>query len=353
MAVEGGVVSYRRNGELVYSSTRTPRFPLLVDTSIHRLGSGFTNVVLSGELVQVAVAPPVLSLPTGHYTSNQAVVIAAEPQATIHYTTTGVDPTEADQVIAAGGSVAIEQDTVLKARAWAPGLIASGTTTATYTLGEVTTEPVAWTAGVNVSTAGGDVWKTAGSDSSWDAGAVSTRALVSMDGYVEFVAEVATGNRMLGLSNGDTDQGYPDIDFAVYLSGNSVSVYESGISRGAFGTYAVGDRFRVALEGGVVKYRRNGELLYTSTVPPRLPLLVDTSLHRLNSAFRGVVISGKLDETILPAPAFTPAPGVLNGPQDAASRAWPARHSATRSTAASRRPAPASTPRRFTWPRRQ
>ena len=67
------MVRYRRNGELVYTSTRTPRLPLLVDTSIHRLNSGFVSVMLSGELVQVAAAPPVFSVPTGHYSSAQSV----------------------------------------------------------------------------------------------------------------------------------------------------------------------------------------------------------------------------------------------------------------------------------------
>ena len=40
----------------------------------------------------------------------------------------------------------------------------------------------------------------------------------------------------------------------------TASVYESGASRGSFGPYATGDVFRVALEGGVIKYRKNGTL---------------------------------------------------------------------------------------------
>ena len=48
-----------------------------------------------------------------------------------------------------------------------------------------------------------------------------------------------------------------------------------------FGTYQAGDRFRVAVEGGVVKYRRNGVLFYTSAGAPAYPLLVDTALYSL------------------------------------------------------------------------
>jgi hypothetical protein len=59
----------------------------------------------------------------------------------------------------------------------------------------------------------------------------------------------------------------------------SSQVYEAGALRGTFGTYTTGDVLRVAVEGGVVKYRKNGTLLYTSTVAPTYPLLVDTSLY--------------------------------------------------------------------------
>jgi len=41
-----------------------------------------------------------------------------------------------------------------------------------------------------------------------------------------------------------------------------------------------------------VKYRKNGTLLYTSTVPLTYPLLVDTALYENGSTLSGVVISG-------------------------------------------------------------
>jgi hypothetical protein len=50
----------------------------------------------------------------------------------------------------------------------------------------------------------------------------------------------------------------------------------------------------VAVEGGVVKYYRNSTLVYTSTVTPQYPLLVDTSLNTQNASLNqltNVVIS--------------------------------------------------------------
>ena len=68
--------------------------------------------------------------------------------------------------------------------------------------------------------------------------------------------------------------------------------------RGLFGTYRAGDRFRVAVEGGIVRYRRNGVLFYTSAVTPAYPLLVDTALYSPAPRSRDVVLSGDLGEAV-------------------------------------------------------
>ena len=58
-----------------------------------------------------------------------------------------------------------------------------------------------------------------------------------------------------------------------------IYIYEKGTYRGAFGAYASGDKLKVAVESGVVKYYRNGTLLYTSTQAPTLPLRADASIY--------------------------------------------------------------------------
>jgi len=74
-------------------------------------------------------------------------------------------------------------------------------------------------------------------------------------------------------------------------TGGVIYVFESGNNRGTFGTYATGDKLRVAVEGGVVKYKKNGTVFYTSTVAPTYPLLVDTSLYTNGGTLTNVVIS--------------------------------------------------------------
>src|SRR4029077_19130358 len=115
-----------------------------------------------------------------------------------------------------------------------------------------------------------------------DSGAASTRAID--EGYIEFTASETNLDRMVGLGTGDSNQSYTDVDFGLYMGGNGVAgVYEAGVFRASFGSYVPGDRFRVAVESGVVKYYRNGTLGYTSGVSPTLPLRADTSIYQPNA----------------------------------------------------------------------
>ncbi len=157
-------------------------------------------------------------------------------------------------------------------------------------------QAVNWINLVNVSANGNTLQKTSGGWD-WNAGAASSQALASGDGYVEVVVDATNAYRMFGLSNGDSNAAYWDIDFALYpADGGGLYVYESGTYRGYFGTYAVGDRLRVAVEAGVVRYYRNNALLYTSGTAPTYPLLVDTSLYTPNGQVAQAVVSSGFRE---------------------------------------------------------
>ncbi len=156
------------------------------------------------------------------------------------------------------------------------------------------TELVSWANAIGLSVAGNSVTKTA--STSWgNAGASSTRALDG-DGYVEFAVPAHPGYAMFGLSNGDTDQDYADIDFAFYTypATGQLLVFESGTYRATVSSYAAGDTLRVGLASNSVKYYRNGSLVYTSSQTPTLPLRVDTSLYSTGASVNGVVLSGVL-----------------------------------------------------------
>ena len=199
VAVEGGAVKFKRNGVTLYTSTRTPTYPLIVDTALSSQGATL-SAHISGNWTAASPPPP-----------------------------------------------------------------SSG-------------EAVAWTSLVGVTASGNTLTKTAAGG--WgNAGAVSTKSLTSGDGLVEVTVSETNTHRMFGLGNGDTNANYADIEFGFLLiAGGNVQLYESGVSRGNFGVYASGDKVQVAVEGGAVKFKRNGVTLYTSTRTPTYPLLVDTAL---------------------------------------------------------------------------
>ncbi|HKZ78753.1 MAG TPA: RHS repeat-associated core domain-containing protein, partial [Pyrinomonadaceae bacterium] len=157
-----------------------------------------------------------------------------------------------------------------------------------------TAQNVSWTSvAPTIQVTGNSLQKVSGTSSWYDAGAVSSQTIQSGDGYVEFTPGNTATWRMIGLGNGNSSDHYADIEFAFHVAGGGggLHIYEAGVYRGQFGTYTSNDRLRVAVESGVVKYRKNGALVYTSTVTPTYPLLVDTSLNTVNSQLLNVVIS--------------------------------------------------------------
>ena len=101
---------------------------------------------------------------------------------------------------------------------------------------------------------------------------------------------------MFGLSHGDTDQSIEDIDYAIYTHKDlgEVCVFESGAAISCLAPYVAGDVLRVAVENGQVTYRQNGTLLYTSSVPPTYPLIVDTALNTAGGQVGSAVMAGEL-----------------------------------------------------------
>jgi hypothetical protein len=160
-----------------------------------------------------------------------------------------------------------------------------------------TPQNIVWTNAVSVNVSGNSLTKTGAEG--WNAGASSTKAIASGDGYVEFAAN-AYQARMFGLSHSDPNQSFATIGYAIHPNiGGMIDIWESGnfVSGGNY-SYQPGDRFRVAIEGGVVKYYRisggSMTLLYISTVAPNYPLMADTSLYYAGAAINDAVIFGTL-----------------------------------------------------------
>jgi hypothetical protein len=158
----------------------------------------------------------------------------------------------------------------------------AGVTVNVSNLTAPTVQNVVWTNLVNVTATGNSIQKTGGCSWCDDAGPISSQQIGSGNGYVEFTASETTTNRAIGLSHGNTDTTRTDIDYAIMMwtaqtSGTWAEIYENDVYKSGI-AYATGDVFRVAVEGGVINYYKNGVVWYTSFIPPVYPLLVDTSL---------------------------------------------------------------------------
>jgi hypothetical protein len=150
-------------------------------------------------------------------------------------------------------------------------------------------EPVIWMNAVNVVL---DEMRLINAGAAgWVAGAVSTKKIASGDGFVEFGSLETDKGKVCGLGHTDSDQSPADIDFAIKLdAAGQFQARESGATVGAGGSYNASDRFRVEIVAGVVRYLKNGTAFHVSTLAPRYPLRVDTSLNQTGATLDNVVM---------------------------------------------------------------
>lgn len=109
-----------------------------------QLGDGLqtnrtTPVQISGAAMSWKVPTPTLSVASGLYYADQTVTVTIpDPNATIRYTTTGVDPTSSDATVTSGGTVSVTQSQTLKVSGWKTGHTTSVVVARTYELKAVT-----------------------------------------------------------------------------------------------------------------------------------------------------------------------------------------------------------------------
>ncbi|WP_299061803.1 GEVED domain-containing protein [uncultured Polaribacter sp.] len=100
------------------------------------------------------------------------------------------------------------------------------------------------------------------------------------DFQLNFQTDLVSGRRfMIGLNSyPNINSSHTDIDYAIYINNTTLQVYESGASRGSFGSYASTDVLSVKKEGNVVTYLKNNVVFYASIVnATATDYFVDTS----------------------------------------------------------------------------
>jgi hypothetical protein len=313
IAVEGTVVKYYQNGVLKYTSATAPTYPLLLDTGLGSAGAAVQSAVISGGGDPTPPTVTITAPASGTTVSGPSVTVSATASDNVgvvgvQFKLDGVNLNSEDT--AAPYSTSWDTTTIGDGThtltAVARDAAGNTTTSAPITVTVANSGPppppppppppgpgaVVWTSLVNATASGNTVTKSGGCDGCADAGAVSQQTIASGDGYVEFT--ISSGASLTaGLSTGNTTTEGSEIKFGLKYSGSAtfVEVRESGVYKWDF-TGVAGAVYRIAVEGGVVKYYQNGVLKYTSGTAPTYPLLLDTGLGSLGAAVQSAVISG-------------------------------------------------------------
>ncbi len=120
---------------------------------------------------------------------------------------------------------------------------------------------------------------------SWNAGAAS-KIVLTEGNYLEYTVDRTSCKIMVGLSTWDKDVSYTSINYALYANLGTVGVYENGDSRPTLATvsFTTASKFKIAIQGGKIKFYCNGTLVYESKyvlVNPKF--IIDTSILTLNA----------------------------------------------------------------------
>ena len=304
ISVESGIVRYYRNTILLYISAVVPSYPMIVDVSLNTIGSTLSNVKVANFLggTFTATASNAGISPVYQWKLNGVNVGANNPV----YINSGLlsgDIVTCSLTPDYGGCGLISyiSNTIVVNNIPAPSGIdfyIRGTSAASAC--QNGTEEVIWSnaALVNVTSTSGLLRKIQGGNN-WNGGAASFNK-VENGGYFEVVATETNTSRMIGMSTTNVDGNYTTIQYAFYLRSDAVlEIYESGTSRGTYGTYATGDVLKATVENNIIRYYKNGALIYNSGVIPTLPLLVDVSLNTVNSTINNVTVTNTSTGTFI------------------------------------------------------
>lgn len=124
----------------------------------------------------------------------------------------------------------------------------------------------------------------------WDTSVVTAQQITAGDGWFQTtITDLTTvGHSMIALSNDSnwSSANYnPTATYAIYfdVSTNYAKVYENGAYVSQSVTMTLGDTFRVSLEGGLIKYLKNGAVFYEHSVSPSYPFRGKVFLNSANA----------------------------------------------------------------------
>jgi RHS repeat-associated protein len=124
----------------------------------------------------------------------------------------------------------------------------------------------------------------------WTSGTASQQVLAGGEsGWLETEFTPGAGNVAIGLNARNDLPTLNDIDYAIYFNGSTLRIYENGVSRLNAGQLVGGDIVRIERDGsGIVNYKKNGTVIYTSSVQSMTPLVADIAIGSTGSFVQNV-----------------------------------------------------------------
>lgn len=295
--VDNGVVKYYKNSDLLYVSDKVPNLPLIADGTMQNMGA---------TLINAKIANPTEGLFTaftsdvdysdldwklnGQSTEQSGATLNLEDFSENDIITCTYISTQAgcgNTEVVSNSIRIIPNNNISSHSFYIEGI------TQANGIG-VAEEQVVWNpeSMANVSNINNNLTKVQGYNQ-YNAGASSLNT-VKNNGYFDFKVSETNKTKAIGLSTNDPNYNYNSTDYAMVLGTNKrFTIYEKGAWKLGNQAYANGDILRIAVENNKVKYYRNGNLVYTSTKTPSLPLLVDVSLSSEGGTVENAVVGNE------------------------------------------------------------
>lgn len=298
--IESGIVNYYKNNNLLYTSLVSPVLPLIIDVSINQ------NDGTIGETYVGSIIENLFTCNANNFGTNPIYDWFLNGSSTGINTLSYINNSlvDGDEIYCAitpdfincSGLVVQTNKVKIKAQL-SSSFFADIQPIYNNTGCKTATTNVTWIDKQNVTESGFTLTKN--SANSWDGGAASVNELTN-NMFMYTIAQETNKYRMVGLSNLNSNAHYNTIEYAIYMAVNGVlQIYESGTSKGSFGTYATGDTLEIKIENSIINYYKNGDIFYTSLIAPTFPLIVDVSFYSNNGTLKDVTIGGYIQDQFL------------------------------------------------------
>lgn len=156
-----------------------------------------------------------------------------------------------------------------------------------------TERDVTWKDRVSALATGNRLATNSSSSGFGTSGAASVQQLAAgQSGWLEVVVSETTTQRMIGFNDANPDANFTNIDFALYLSGTTLGVYENGTSKYTLlNGIASGDVLRIERNGTAIVYKKNGVAFGPNNSTSNTMLMVDASFNHNTGVLVGVKTS--------------------------------------------------------------